>query len=194
MALPLLLSKSEIKTVKTYRCKILCLKMKLHTTAIVAIYFLLETLPVEAKLHIEQLGLLWMIAKLGQDDPLNKNTVAFLQKIKWSWFIALQGTFLMHSLLDLLWILLILPSRLAYRHLVKSNISEYWCSHWIEEAASQSSWSLFKISHLFLGKWTHPILSTCKNSPSESGGYTGKTHCWDISLLLDSKKITDCDR
>ena len=147
----LFLRKPEIRTLNVYMQKVLRQILKLHhSTAIASLHTLPVSLLAEARLHIRQFNLLRMVSNLGDGNPLYCIAVSLLKnKVRFSWFSALRKTSNIYELMDPLIFLLVPPSKLPYKRLIKSTIFEYWSNKFIEDVPPFPSPTLPHLYHLF---------------------------------------------
>ena len=89
----LVLNKMELGSIQRYHRVTLCRLQKLPaTTPDCVVYFLSGSLPVTAILHLRQLSLLGMLARLGPNSPLQQiGRQALLHLNKGSWFLQLRS-------------------------------------------------------------------------------------------------------
>ena len=139
------------------------------------VYFLAGTLPASATLHLRQLSLLGMIARLGPESILHRHACHVLtNRIMFSstnpssqsWFLQVRGLCMRYSLPDPLYILANPPSKNEWKSASKSRITTYWAEHLRSHAARLRSLHLFRASHMSLTR-PSPIWTSCGNSQYE---------------------------
>ena len=165
----LLLSRGEMDTLSLYQRRTLERLQRLYPrTPAPAIHFLSGTLPAIAILHLRQLSLLFMIARLGPSNPLHRHGLhALLHHIPNSWFTTLRHTTAMYSLQDPLLTLSSPPaSKAAWKSLTKPRVTAYWRTKLIAEASALPSLQFLRPAFLALGRGAHPVWQTCGPSSS----------------------------
>ena len=91
--------------------------------------FLGGSLPLTALLHLHQLSLLGMIARLGPDHILHRlacSTLSSSRPSSRSWFIQVKTICAQYYLPDPITILTLPLSKTCFKRLVKSKITDYW--------------------------------------------------------------------
>ena len=114
---PLLIIPAEMETLAVYQRKILRQILKLpKSTAAPAIYFLAGALPVEAQIHLRQLGLLLMVTHFPATNPLRQVALFSLQNpSKYSWFTHICSISEQYGLPEPMQLFADPPPRLATR-------------------------------------------------------------------------------
>ena len=157
----LVLLKSEIDILRHHYK--LCLErlQKLHkATPEPVVYFLGGSLPLPALLHLRQLSLLGMIARLGSNNILHqhaKNILSSSGGKSHSWFYQIRITCSQYKLPDPVAILTEPPLKAPFKKLAKAKIVE---------AANLPSLVYFKTEFYSLTS-PHPLWSTSKGNPYE---------------------------
>ena len=128
-----------------------------------AVYFLSGTLPAPATLHKRQLGLLFMIAKLGPHNILWKHGIYILyNEVKHSWFTQVRELTQQYSLPDPLLTLTSSPvSKLAWKGAVRRAITAFWHRKLVSKAKALPSLQFLRPSFIPLDCGTHPLWTTC---------------------------------
>ena len=166
----LVLSKAEISIIKHhYKLKLESLQRLHKLTPESVVYFLGGSLPLPALLHIHQLSLLGMIARLGPSNILHRlgcYTISNAKASSRSWFIQVREICAQYSLPDPLYILTNPPTQASYRSKVKSSVIDYWESKLRTDAAKLDSLAFFKPNFYSLTK-PHPIWFSAGSNPYE---------------------------
>ena len=166
----LVLSKSEVDILQHHYKLNLERLQRLHkSTPESVVYFLGGSLPLPALLHIRQLSLLGMIARLGPDNILHKLGCSSLSNAKpssRSWFLQVKGICSKYSLPDPLTILANPSSKCSLKRIVKSKIVDFWEKRLRSDASKLTSLGFFKPHFYSLAK-PHPIWSSAGNNPYE---------------------------
>ena len=138
------------------------------------VFFLAGTLPASAVLHLRQLSLLGMIARLGPSSILHHHGCqilsappASLLPSRQSWFLQTRSLCHEYSLQDPLYVLANPPPKPEWKKATKYAVTKFWSSKFKAEAASKPSLVHFKASHMSLCN-PSPIWTSCHNSPYET--------------------------
>ena len=119
----LVLSKKELDVLDRHQRLMLCRLQKLNrNTPACVVYFLSGTLPISAIVHLRQLSLIGMIARLGKNSILREigaNILLSDDKRK-SWFLQVRDLTLKYSLPDPLQILGSPPTKITWKKNVQS--------------------------------------------------------------------------
>ena len=164
----LILSNRELGIVLRHHKTTLCRLQKLpKTTPDCVVYFLAGSLPSTALIHIRQLGLLGMLARLGDRSVLHQlGKEALLHHSSYkSWFQSLRLITEQYGLTDPLLIIQSPPSKESWNRLCKAKVISWWEQRLRGEAALLSSLSYFKASYMSLNR-PHPMW-TMAESPYE---------------------------
>ena len=134
------------------------------------VMFLAGSLPATALLHLRILGLLGMIARLGNENILHQHGSHVLlnpnsENITNSWFANCRVISLQYSLPDPLLILQSPPTHMSWKKLTKSKVLDWWTSKFRGEAEHLDSLQLFNPSFMSLSS-PHPMW-TSAGSPFE---------------------------
>ena len=133
------------------------------------VHFLAGSLPASALLHLRQLSLLGMIARLGKTNILFKVALQALSspdKYKKSWFIHVRDLCHKYCLPDPVVILSNPPSCNSYKMNTKQKVLDYWNTKFRAAVNSLESLYMFKADYMSLCQ-PHPIWSTAGSSPFE---------------------------
>ena len=166
----LVLSNAEVSVIDQH-LKIMLEKIqRLHkATPSCFIYFLAGCLPAEAILHLRQLSLLGMIARLGDKNILfmhAMNVLVCAKKSSRSWFIQIRDICLQYGLPHPVDFLSSPLSKSSHKKLVKSKILNYWENRLRGEASLLPSLNFFNPSFATLSS-PHPIWSSAGSSSYE---------------------------
>ena len=132
------------------------------------VFLLGGCLPLRAMLHLRQLTLFGMVARLNE-DPLAVHARHILSQGRpssKSWFWQIRDICLLYNLKHPLELLETPPSKETYRRLIKSHVISYWENKLRGEAAPLLSLSYFHPSFMSLVK-PHPIWTTVGSNPFE---------------------------
>ena len=127
--------------------------LKVHSsTPDCFVWFLAGCLPVEALLHLRQMSLFSMVARLRDgDNPLANHARYIFSSAKpssRSWFLQLQSIFLKYSLPHPICFLNNPPSKQSFKHLAKSAVVDYWEQTLRGQASLLCSLKFFKPSYM----------------------------------------------
>ena len=165
----LVLLESEIKILdQHYKETCQNLQKLLPKTPRSVIYFLAGSLPARAILHLKQLSLLGMVARL-KDDPLHSHAYSVLTASKpssRSWFWQLRDICLMYNLPHPLTILGNPPTAKVYKKLVRSHVVDYWETKLRQETVTLPSLLFFNPNFMSLA-CPHPVWRTVGSNPYE---------------------------
>ena len=116
---------------------------------------------------MRQLGLLYMIAKLGPTHVLHHHAIYILHhRIPTSWFSQVREITLLYSLPDPLVTLTSPPTKAVWKSAVKSAVCRHWHDKLVAEAATLPSLCHLRTPFLPLGRGSHPVWHTCGPSSS----------------------------
>ena len=115
---------------------------------------------------MRQLGLLYMIARLGPASILWKHGTYILHHhIKHSWFTQVRELTFQYSLPDPLLILTSPPtSKPAWKATVRCGVIASWHGKLVAEAENLPSLLFLRPSFIPLGTGSHPLWTTCGSS------------------------------
>ena len=133
------------------------------------VHFLAGSLPASELLHIRQLSLLGMIARLGHSNILHKLALQALSSptaFKNSWFLKVKEICQQYSLPDPESILTNPPSSNSYKQTTKQKVLDFWNSKMRDAVKRLDSLDLFKADYMSLCQ-PHPIWTTAGSSPFE---------------------------
>jgi hypothetical protein len=142
------------------------------------VYFLAGAPPARCTLHMRQLSLLGMIARLGPDSILHQhgfNTLSSLPRARTaaaglaasqSWFGQVRGLAEQYGLPDPLYVLANPPPKGEWKAAVKRHLVPFWAERLRAHAATLDSLAMFRASHMSL---TRPscIWTSCGSSGYE---------------------------
>ena len=147
--------------------------LKLHkATPECVVWFLAGCLPAQALLHLRQMTLFGMIARLQDGDNIlarhARHVFATAKPSSKSWFLQLQDIFLQYLLPHPITFLNNPPSKQSFKRLVKSAVIDHWEQKLREQAVflQEASLKYFKPDYMSLSV-THPLYSSCGSSPYE---------------------------
>ena len=182
----LVLNNRELGTVLSHHRITLCRLQKLaKTTPDCVVYFLSGSLPSTALIHLRQLGLLGMLARLGDSSvllQLGKQVLLSTSNCK-SWFQQVRIISQKYDLPDPLFILQSPPTKETWKKKCKSKVISWWEQRLRGEAALLDSLSYFKASHMSLSS-PHPMW-TMAESPYEVG------KACTVASMLSGRYVTD---
>ena len=181
----LVLSKKELGVLHRHHRVTLCRLQKLaNTTPDCVVYFLAGSLPSSALIHLRQLGLLGMLARLGEHSILQQHGRHVLLGVKSrSWFHDLRSICQLYDLPDPLLTLQCPPSKELWKKLCKAKVVSWWEQRFRGEANLLSSLAFFKPSYMSLTS-PHPLW-TMSETP-----YEVKKAC-TVASMLSGRYITD---
>ena len=168
----LVLSKTELDSIDHhYKVSLESLQRLYKGTPTPVVLFMAGSLPASALLHLRQLSLLGMIARLGANNILYKHGHHILSSNNsnsHSWFVQVREICQKYSLADPLHYLENPSSKDSFKRLVKQHVIDWWN---IELRARTSveelpSLSLFRANFMSLSK-PHPIWTSAGSSPYE---------------------------
>ena len=142
--------------------------LKLHrNTPECVVMFLAGSLPATALLHLRNLSLLGMIARLGPSNILHQHGLHILlsSRREKSWFTSVRLVCLQYSLPDPLLILQAPSSKETWKRFTKSKVLDFWEKKFQAQAALLPSLESFKSSYMSLTT-PHPLY-TSAHSPFE---------------------------
>ena len=182
----LVLTKKELSSVMRHHRITLCRLQRLpKTTPDCVVYFLAGTLPSTALIHLRQLGLLCMLARLGDTSALQQvGRGALLHGSPYkSWFQQLRSVTEQYSLPDPLFILQSPPSKESWKKQCKSMVVSWWEQRLRGEASLLPSLSYFQPSFMSLNK-PHPMWTMADNPHEVSKATT-------VATMLSGRYVTD---
>ena len=132
------------------------------------VYFLAGCLPLRAILHLRQLTLFGMVARLDGDPLLihARNILSRGKPSSKSWFWQIRDICLQYNLEHPLVILENPPSKEKFKKTIKSHVINYWENKLRSEASPLLSLSHFHPAFMSLTK-PHPIWSSVGSNPYE---------------------------
>ena len=133
------------------------------------VYFLGGSLPFKALLHLRQLSLLSMIARLGPHHILHQYGSYVLSAANppsSSWFVQLKSICSQYSLPDPLSVLSSPSSKSSFKNTARSHVTDFWEAKLRDKASSLDSLCFFKANFYSLNK-PHPIWRTAGGNPFE---------------------------
>ena len=131
--------------------------------------FLAGSLGATANLHIRQLGLFGMIARL-LDNILQKiavNKISSEPDSSTSWFVQVRHLCMQYDLQSPLSLLLNPPTKHTLKSMVKSKVTDFWKHKYEAEVQIRTSLEFFKPRFMSLQK-SHPLWTNTKCNPFES--------------------------
>jgi hypothetical protein len=148
------------------------LQRLLQATPECVVMFLAGSLPGTGILHLRMLGLLGMIARLGQDNILHQHGRHVLlsnspNKISSSWFLSIRVISQKYNLPDPLLTLQSPPTHGQWKSMCKSRVIDYYEKKLRAEADLLPSLEFFRPSFMSLSN-PHPLWSSA-GSPFEVG-------------------------
>ena len=165
----LVLFSSEMSLVEQHYKDTLQNIQKLHqNTPRSVVFFLAGCLPAQAILHMKQLSLFGMIARLTE-DPLNlhaRNVLTTGKASSRSWVFQVRDLCLRYLLPHPLKLLERPPRKAALKKLVKSHVIDYWEQLLRSEASPLPSLLFFRSEFMSLTD-PHPIWKTAGSNPYE---------------------------
>ena len=165
----LVLLESELGLLDQHLKQTLLNIQKLHAkTPDCFVYFFSGCLPARAEIHLRQLSMFGMVARLCS-DPLNIHARSVLTEAKKSaksWFTQIRDLSLLYQLPHPLIILDNPPTKETYKKLVKSHIFDFWENKLRGEASMLPSLDYCKANFMSLLK-PHPIWTTAQGNPHE---------------------------
>ena len=147
----LILSSNELGVLHKHYKLTLCHLQKLpRTTPDCVIFFLAGSLPIAALIHLRQLGLLGMIARLGENSVLQQLGMQTLLAgdNKRSWFRQVREICQQYGLPHPLLVLQSPLSKLCWKSLCKARIILWWEDRLSREAVLLTSLCFFRPSHV----------------------------------------------
>ena len=166
----LVMTDSEVAMIdKHYKNTYQNIQKLLPATPNCVVCFLGGCLPAQAVLHMKQLTLFGMVARL-QNDPLNihaRNILVAAKSSSKSWFCQIRNICLMYFLPHPLQILDNPPKNEVFKSLIKSHIVDHWEKKFRGEANLLPSLKFFKTHFMSLTK-PHPIWSSLGSNPYEA--------------------------
>ena len=159
----LVLKKSEIKMLQQHYKLFLERIQKLYRSSPEPfVYFLAGSLPLTALLHLRQLTLLGMIARLGSSNILFRHGLNICSssnnKHSNSWFMKLKHICSQYGLPTPYQLLLDPPSQSSFKTTIKGKVIDFWEKQLRGEASKLSSIKYFRVdftpcqSHILFGQ------------------------------------------
>ena len=164
----LVLKKSELSILDQHHKDTLQNLLRLHPkTPRSVVYFLAGSLPCSALIHLRQLSLFGMVARL-KDSLLHEHAVNALhtKPSSHSWFHGIRDICLQYQLPHPLTMLDSPLSKEAYKVLVKKHVINYWEIVLRDEAFVLPSLRHFRTGFMSLTT-PHPLFATAGSSPYE---------------------------
>ena len=151
-----------------YKNKIQNLQKLYDKTPESVVYFLSGSLPASALLHIKQLTLFSMIARLPGNvlHHIAKYILTVSRDSSKSWFVHIRSLTQQYHLPHPLTLLERPLSKLAFKKLVKSKVCDFWERKLRRTALPLTSLRYFHPEFMSLVK-THPLWTTCANNSFE---------------------------
>ena len=167
----LVLNKAETKALHHHYKLFLERLQRLHKcTPEAVVFFLAGSLPLTALLHLRQLTILGMIARLGPDNILHRQGISILNNPRFnvsrSWFTEMKHTCSQYSLDSPLTILTNPPTQSKFKSTIKGKVMDFWEKKLRLAASRLDSLIFFKPAFYSLTR-PHPIWSTAGNNPYE---------------------------
>ena len=155
------------------------------STPLPVVYFLAGCLPASAVLHLRQLTLLAMVARLGADCPLHQYGVFILSNppprprssSALPWFTQIRHICLQYNLPDPLEILGAPPSKAVWKPLIRRKVEQFWRAKLLAHVATLPSLSHLRATHMSLTS-PSPLLTSCGSS-----GYEVKKMTVQVRML-----------
>ena len=184
----LVLTSKEIGVIHRHHRVTLCRLQKLpSTTSDCVVFFMAGSLPATALLHLRQLGLLGMLARLGSSSILQqigRQVLLSNRKVKGkSWFLQVRSASLQYDLPDPLMILQSPPTKESWKRTCKARVISWWEDRFRGEATLLSSLLYFRPSHISLIS-PHPIWSMAESSFEVCKAST-------VATMLSGRYVTD---
>ena len=134
------------------------------TTPVCVVFFLAGTLPSTALIYLRQLGLLGMLARLGDSSVLQYiGRGALLSNTPYkSWFQQLRSVSEQYCLPDPLFILQTPFSKESWKNKCRAMVTSWWKHRLRGEASVLPSLCYFQPSFMFLSK-PHPMWTMADN-------------------------------
>ena len=165
----LVLNNKEVNLIhQHHKNTIRCLQKLPDETPQAVIYFMSGTLPATALLHERQLCLFGMVSRLP-NDPLNshaRHALIIAKKNSSSWFGQIRDLCLQYSLPHPLTLLDSPLSKVKFKCLIKSKITDFWEKKLRSEAEPLTSLLYFKPMFMSLAR-PHAIWWTAGANPYE---------------------------
>ena len=166
----LVLYKSEIAALHHhYKVKLEQLQMLFKATPECVVCFLGGSLPLTALLHLRQLSLLGMIARLGPSHILHQHGYSVLNSPKPpknSWFYQMKTICQQYSLPDPILELKNPSTKTSFKSKTKSHVTDFWEQKLRTKAAKLDSLVNFRADYYSLSK-PHPIWTAAGSNPYE---------------------------
>jgi hypothetical protein len=182
----LVLTSREIAMVHRHHRLTLCRLQKLpSTTPDCVVFFLAGSLPATGLIHLRQLGLLGMIARLGENSILQQlgRQVLLSNGRGKSWFLQVRTISEQYNLPDPLLVLQTPPSKHSWKALCKSRIISWWEVRLRGEAILLPSLKYFYPSYMSLTT-PHPLWTM-----AESPYQVNKANT--VATMLSGRYVTD---
>ena len=138
------------------------------------VYLLAGCLPASAVLHLRQLTLLAMVARLGPECPLYQYGAFILNNppprtrssSALPWFIQVRQISHQYGLPDPSEVLSAPPTKAAWKSLAKRKVEQFWRTKFLAQVASLPSLSHLRATHMSLTS-SSPLLTSCSSSGFE---------------------------
>ena len=164
----------------------LCRLQKLaRTTPDCVVFFLAGSLPSTALIHIRQLGLLGMMARLGDSSVLQRiGKEALLHNSNYkSWFQGMRSVTSQYGLPDPLLVLQSPPTKDTWKKICKAKVVSWWEERLRGEASLLSSLTYFKPCYMSLSR-THPLWTMAESPHEVSKACT-------VASMVSGRYVTD---
>ena len=143
-------------------------------TPLPVVYLLAGCLPASAVLHLRQLTLLAMVARLGPDCPLYQYGAFILSNpppptrssSALPWFIQVRHLCHQYDLPDPFEVLCSPPTKAKWKPLIKRQVEEFWRVKLLAHVTSLPSLSHLRATHMSLIS-PSPLLTSCRGSGFE---------------------------
>ena len=165
----LVLKQSEINILNQHYKNTLQNLLKLHDKSSDAVvYFLAGSLPAVALLHIKQLSLFMMIARLPNNilNRIGRHSLTASNDQSKSWFLMVRDICLMYLLPHPLSLMESPPTKEAGKQLVRSRVIDFWQTKLRNDASALPSLQYFKPQYMSLSH-PHPLFQTCGQNSYE---------------------------
>ena len=181
----LVLNNKELGTLHRHHRVTLCRLQKLpNTTPDCVVFFLAGCMPSTAVIHLRQLGLLGMLARLGDHSILQQHGRNVLLSVKSrSWFHHIRLVAQQYDLPDPLFILQTPPPKEAWKRQCKARIISWWEKKLRGEADLLPSLPYFRPSYMSLSS-PHPVWTMAETPYEVSKACT-------VATMLSGRYITD---
>ena len=149
------------------------------------VWFLAGCLPGQALLHLRQASLFGMICRLNNGNNIlanhARNVYSSAKASSKSWFLQVQGIFLLYNLPHPITFLENPPSKFSFKRLVKAAVLDHWQDKLRMQASMLSSLEFFKPGFMSLSTTHYPpnLHNMWRLTlPSCESNCTGKVSFW----------------